>query len=128
MSSQIPVQLLFFYGIFLISCGIIAVIFIGLKAKTALVSGGTSGCISILIAYLVSKDITGAQVAGILLAFALFVVFSWRVTKTFYALLDMIPSSHPDLKGKSIAFLIIGLMAIVSIVICGAQVILFTLS
>jgi hypothetical protein len=124
MSTQILTLLLSFYGVFLILCGIVAVIFIGLKAKTALVSGGTSGFISLLIAYFISQNIKSAQCAGIGLAFALFVVFSWRASKTLFSIFEMIPSAHQDLKGKGIAFLIIGLMAIVSLIIFGAQLML----
>jgi hypothetical protein len=127
MSTQIPVLLLSLYGIFLICCGIIAVTFIGLKAKTALVSGGTSGVVILLIAYLISQDVSGARVAGIVVAFSLFIVFSWRTTKTLFSLFEMIPSREEGLKGKGIAFLIIGLMAIISLCMTGAQSILYIL-
>lgn len=127
MYLQILVTLLSLYGIFLILCGITAVTFIGLKAKTALVSGGTSGAIILLIAYLSSQNMTGASIAGILVAFALFIVFSWRATKTLHAIFEMIPSAQESLKGKGIAFLIIGLMAIVSLGVTGFQIILYLL-
>jgi hypothetical protein len=116
--------LLYFYGIFLIACGITAVIFIGPKAKTALISGGTSGVIAILIAYLISSDTAGAPLAGILLCTALFIVFAWRSTKTLFTLFELIPTGHKDLKGKGIAFLIISLMAIVSMFVLTLQVVL----
>ncbi len=127
MSTQISALLLSFYGIFLISCGIVAVIFIGLKATTALVSGGTSGFLSLLIAYLISQNIKSAQFVGILLSFALLIVFSWRTTKTLFSVFEMIPSSHPDLKGKGIAFLIISLMAVVSLFVFAFQLIIYLL-
>jgi hypothetical protein len=123
MVNQLLTNLLAFYGLFLICCGITAVIFIGLKAKTALASGGTSGLIALLIAYFISQDIQNAKWAGLVLAFALFVVFSWRATKTLFSIFEMIPSSHPDLKGKGIAFLIIGLMAVVSIFVFCLQIV-----
>ena len=121
MITYIIVTLLALYGLFLISCGIIAVSFIGMKAKTALLSGGISGCIILLIAYLVSIKVPGAPIAGIIVPFGLFIIFSWRVTKTLFSIFEMIPSAHQDLKGKGIAFLIIGLMAIVSLIVSGAQ-------
>ena len=126
MNNQIFTLILSFYGLFLISCGITAVSFIGLKAKTALVSGGTSGCVALIIAYLVSKnnDTQDARLIGIFLALALFVVFSWRTTKTLFSLFEMIPQAKEGLKGKGIAFLIIGLMAIVSLGVFTALVIL----
>jgi hypothetical protein len=64
MPASIVVTLLYFYGLFLILCGIIAVLFIGLKAKTALASGGLSGVIALGTGYLVSLGNTGAQNGG----------------------------------------------------------------
>ena len=110
-------SLLFYYGIFLILCGIVSVILIGLKAKTALVSGGVSGVIAITIGHFISLGSTGAQFAGLLVCFALFIVFCWRSAKTLFTLLELIPAGHPDLKGKAIAFLIISLMAVVSVIV-----------
>lgn len=124
--NEFLASILMFYGLFLIACGIVSVIFIGLKAKTALISGGTSGCISLLIAYLLMNEFGGLWIAGVVFAFALFVVFSWRATKTLFSVLEMIKSNHPDLKGKGIAFLIISLMAVVSIVVVGLQVVFIT--
>jgi hypothetical protein len=109
--------LLFFYGLFLIFCGITAVLFIGMKAKTALVSGGTSGILAMVVGHFISLNANTAIVLGIILTFGLFCVFSWRSTKTLFALFDLIRTNHPDLKGKGIAFLIISLMAVVSIVV-----------
>jgi hypothetical protein len=118
-------HLLYFYGAFLITCGIVSVIFIGAKAKTALISGGTSGTISLLIGYLISIDVSGAKLAGIILSLALLIVFSWRSTKTLFKIFELIPSASDELKGKGIAFLIISLMAVVSIVVLMLQVISF---
>ncbi len=115
MCNQVVVNLLTAYGVFLILCGIVSVIFIGLKAKTALISGGTSGVISIVISVLMFNQVTVAKYAGILVVAALFVVFSWRSTKTLFTLMEMISTSHEDRKGKAIAFLIISLMAVVSL-------------
>jgi hypothetical protein len=115
--------ILYFYGIFLITCGIVSVIFIGMKAKTALASGGLSGTIAIIIAYLTSSHPDGTRIAGIALASALFIVFSWRSTKTLHKIFELIPEKHPDLNGKGIAFLIISLMAVVSIVVLALQII-----
>jgi hypothetical protein len=55
------------------------------------------------------------------LSFGLFCVFSWRSTKTLFALFDLIRTDHADAKGKGIAFLIIALMAVVSIVVTVLQ-------
>lgn len=124
MGNNQLVPLLSFYGIFLILCGIVSVIFIGMKAKTALASGGLSGAISIVLAYLASKEIAASSWAGLGLSLALLIVFSWRSSKTLFKVFELIPTAHPDLKGKGIAFLIISLMAIVSIVVLMLQCIL----
>jgi hypothetical protein len=121
---NIPV-LLSFYGIFLICCGIASVIFIGPKAKTALISGGTSGAISVLIAYLISTQTAGAQLAGIIVCLALFCVFAWRSTKTLFKLLELVSLKSEEVNGKALAFLIISLMAVVSMMVLVLQIVHF---
>ena len=115
--------LLLLYGLFLICCGITAVIFIGLKAKTALLSGGTSGVICLLISYFICQGYAAASYAGIFVALALFIVFSWRCTKTLFSIFELMTTPGKELKGKGIAFLIIGLMTIVSLIVSGVQLI-----
>jgi hypothetical protein len=110
-------SLLFYYGLFLICCGIAAVSLIGMKAKTALASGGISGIIAIAIGHFISLGSSVAQVVGIVLPMVLFVIFCWRSAKTLFMVFELIADRHPDLKGKGIAFLIISLMAIVSITV-----------
>ncbi|HEX6889571.1 MAG TPA: hypothetical protein VF141_02725 [Chryseolinea sp.] len=117
MNSLFIPHLLFYYGVFLIICGIVSVALIGWKAKTALVSGGISGVIVITIGHFIYEGSTLAQVAGLLVCFALFVVFCWRSAKTLFTLLELIPERNPELKGKAIAFLIISLMAVVTVVV-----------
>jgi hypothetical protein len=115
--------LLLFYGFFLISCGIASVIFIGPKAKTALISGGSSGLISICIGYFYSFDCWPIVIAGIALSLMLFIVFAWRSTKTFLKLIELIAAKDPETNTKAIAFLIISLMAVVSILVLMLQLI-----
>ena len=117
MNSSFVPALLFYYGVFLIMCGVAAVILIGFKAKTALVSGGISGVLIISIGHFISQGSTVAQVAGLFVCFMLFGVFCWRSAKTFLTIFELIPERHPDLKGKAVAFLIISLMGIVSIIV-----------
>ncbi len=124
MSNPFLVYLLVFYGFFLMLSGIVSVAFIGMKAKTALVSGGTAGLTSLFIAYLFSVQSGSAQAAGLILTLALFVIFSWRATKTLFRLMEMIPNGHTELKGKGIAFLIIALMAVVSLMVFMLQIVL----
>ena len=116
-------SLLFFYGLFLILCGIVSVIFIGMKAKTALLSGGLSGLIAMSIGHLISIHTPGAQWAGVAVSLLLFAVFSWRSTKTLFRIFELIPSNDPDLKGKGIAFLIISLMAVISMMVLLLQLV-----
>ena len=117
MPHQTAFTLLFYYGTFLILCGVASVIFIGMKAKTALASGGVSGIAAISLGHLLSTGANAGFWGGVLLSFVLFCVFSWRSTKTLFAIFDLIPSKHADLRGKGIAFLIISLMGVVSIMV-----------
>lgn len=117
MNSMFIPSLLFYYGVFLILCGIVSVMLIGMRAKTALASGGISGVAAIAIGHFISQGSSTAEVAGIVVCLMLFIVFCWRSAKTLFTLLGMIPERHPDLNSKAIAFLIISLMAVVSVVV-----------
>ncbi len=117
--------LLFGYGLFLILCGIVSVIFIGMKAKTALASGGLSGLIAMGTGHLVYMQTHWAEIAGILLTLALCCVFAWRSTKTLFKVFELIPAQHEDLKGKGIAFLVISMMAVVSLIVCLLQAVVY---
>jgi hypothetical protein len=123
MNISVLAPLLTIYGIFLILCGIASVIFIGMKAKTALISGGTSGLIALTIAYFIAQQSGIAQIGGIVVSIGLFIIFSWRSTKTLFAIFELIPANSPDLKGKGVAFLIISLMAVISIFVSLIQLI-----
>ena len=123
MNCSPLVNLLLFYGLFLIISGIVSVIFIGMKAKTALMSGSIAGGLILATAFLVSEGAATAAYAGLFLALALFIVFSWRATKTLFRLFEIIPTGHEELKGKGIAFMIISLMAVVSLVVLLLQVV-----
>ena len=125
MKEHYLISILIFYGIFLISCGVTAFSFIGSRAKTALISGGSSGVISMIIAHLISQQLSAAAYAGMFLSLALFCVFSWRATKTLFSIFKLIETAHEDLKSKGIAFLIISLMAVVSIIVFGFQVVIY---
>jgi hypothetical protein len=122
MGNQVLVNVMSFYGIFLITCGMVSVIFIGFKAKTALISGGISGSLSLLIAYFIFLKTSGAQFAGLFLTLSLFIVFAWRSTKTLFRIFEMIAKTHADLKEKGIAFLIISLMAVMSVFVFAFQI------
>ena len=107
--------ILIFYGFFLITCGIGSVLFIGMRAKTALLSGGTSGVISILVGYFYRLHNMPLTTIAILIPLALFIVFSWRSSKTLFKLIELISNKSTETNSTAIAFLIISLMAVVSI-------------
>lgn len=124
---ELHTSLLTFYGVFLILCGIVSVIFIGMKAKTALISGGISGLAALFMAWLISQNSNSGRIGGIFLTFALLIVFSWRSTKTLFKLFELLqaPTPSEEIKGKGIAFLIISLMAVVSIVVLILQLLIY---
>ena len=128
ISMELHTTLLTFYGVFLILCGIVSVIFIGMKAKTALASGGISGAVSLLMAWLISQNINSGRMGGIILTGLLFIAFSWRATKTLFKIFELLQTSASaaELNGKGIAFLIISLMAVVSIVVLILQLLICT--
>lgn len=109
-------SLLFYYGVFLILCGILSVIFIGMKAKTALISGSMSGILAMTAGHGIYLGMAIAKPGGVVVTLLLFGVFAWRSTKTLHKIFELIPSQSPELKGKGVAFLIISLMAVVSII------------
>lgn len=110
------------YGIFLILCGITAVSFIGLKAKTALISGGTSGIMAILTSWLYAQQHAAGMILGLFICSGLLVIFSWRSTKTLFALITLIQDKSSDAKGKAIAFLIISTMAVMTLFTLSMQI------
>jgi len=115
-------SILLFYGFFLITCGITAVTFIGSKAKTALISGGTSGILAIAIGYFYCSGNFLTVILAIILPSMLFIVFCWRASKTFFTLLEMTSARNPETNKKAVAFLIISMMAIVSIFVIILQI------
>jgi hypothetical protein len=118
-------SLLMVYGVFLIGCGMVSVALIGLKAKTALASGGISGVIALTLAWFIMNQNHTAQAIAIVFTAALFLVFAWRSAKTLFRIFELIPSSSPELHGKGIAFLIISLMAVVSILVTILQIVYY---
>jgi hypothetical protein len=115
MQSTPLISLLIFYGLFLIICGISALVFIGAKAKTAVMSGGISGATAIGIAYAATQGFAYARYFGLVLCLLLFAVFSWRASKTLIVLLKLSAEKLPEVKEKAVAFLIIALMAVVTL-------------
>lgn len=125
MNTIYFINLFSFYGAFLMSCGLVAVTFIGFKAKTALMSGGMSGLMALCIAYSAYQGFAYAYLLGMLLTVFLLGIFSWRATKTLFLLLKLTGTQHEDVNHKAIAFLIIGLMAVVTLFVIALQIVLF---
>jgi hypothetical protein len=125
MTSQLS-SLLYFYGVFLITCGIGSVLLIGPKAKTALASGGLSALMAVGIAYLIANGTGWAIYAALGLPLCLFVVFAWRASKTLFKVFELIAvkAEPQEVNKKGIAFLIISLMAVVSISVLMVGVVL----
>jgi Mg/Co/Ni transporter MgtE len=117
MSSGVFINLYVFYGLFLMTCAVTAFIFIGPKAKTALSSGGISGLLSLLVAYLYWQQNVLALPMGIGLSLILILVFSWRCTVTLITVFEWYQLDPAMVKPKLIAFLLIGLMAIMSLLV-----------
>jgi hypothetical protein len=125
MTSQLS-SLLYFYGVFLITCGIGSVLLIGPKAKTALASGGLSALMAVGIAYLIANGTGWAIYAAVVLPLCLFIVFAWRASKTLFKVFELIggKAEQQEVNKKAIAFLIISLMAVVSISVLMVAVVL----
>jgi len=114
--------ILLFYGLFLIGCGIVSVILIGKTAKTALLSGGSTGITSLIIGFNYSIHNLPIVILAISIPLFLFFIFSWRSSKTLFKLIEFISTNSTQAKPKAIAFLIISLMAIVSIFTFAIQI------
>ncbi len=76
---------LIFYGAFLIFMGLLGYLSNPEKAKTALMSGGTFGALSILWGVLERNGIGGYNKAATLTTGLLSLVFAWRSTKSWQA-------------------------------------------
>lgn len=76
------------YGVFLIVMGVAGFLSNPEKAKTALISGGTFGSISILWGVLGLKGLRWTWLAAVLTIGFLSIVFTWRSTVSWKAVMD----------------------------------------
>ena len=76
---------LIFYGAFLIFMGLLGYLSNPEKAKTALMSGGTFGALSILWGVLGARGVQWSQFAATVTTGLLSLVFAWRSTKSWQA-------------------------------------------
>ena len=79
---------LIFYGVFLILTGLAGYLSNPEKAKTALMSGGTFGALSILWGVLGARGVRWSLPAAIVTTGFLALVFAWRATVGWLAVMD----------------------------------------
>lgn len=79
---------LIFYGCFLTVMGLLGYLSNPEKAKTALMSGGTFGALSILWGVLMARGIRWSLPASVATTGLLAVVFAWRAIVGWLAVLD----------------------------------------
>lgn len=76
------------YGVFLMVIGVIGFLSNPEKAKTALISGGTFGTISIIWGVLGTKGVRWSRLAALLTTSFLGMVFAWRSTVSWQAVMN----------------------------------------
>ncbi|TXK46388.1 hypothetical protein FVR03_10915 [Pontibacter qinzhouensis] len=107
-----------FFGLFLIGCGLLSVLVLGWKAKTALVSGGTFGLIALTAGHFLNLSQTWALYVGALEAVLLAGIFAWRASAAFLKLTELLQTHDTQaVRQKSIAFLIIATMFVTALVV-----------
>src|SRR5687767_10972928 len=79
---------LIFYGLFLILCGVLGFLSNPEKAKTALMSGGTFGVLSIVWGILGARGFRWSQPAALTTTALLTLVFAWRASVGWLAVLN----------------------------------------
>lgn len=75
------------FGVFLILCGVAGFLSNPAGAKTALLSGGTFGALSVLWGVLLLRGMSWAKWAGLVMTAFLTLVFAWRATTGWMAYL-----------------------------------------
>ena len=73
------------FGVFLILCGAAGYLSNPAGAKTALLSGGTFGALSMLWGVLLLRGAGWARLAGLMMTVFLALVFAWRATAGWMA-------------------------------------------
>lgn len=101
------------YGLFLIACGAAGYLSNPEKAKTALLSGGTFGTLSIVWGVLMARGAAWSRWAAVATSALLVAVFTWRASVSWLAVAD-------GAVEKRTAAVLITLMGAASIGICVA--------
>jgi uncharacterized membrane protein (UPF0136 family) len=102
--SRFPGRLLIAYGLFLMLMGLAGFLSNPEKAKTALLSGGSFGLLSIAWGALLSRGVSWARNAGIATTILLAGVFTWRAAVGWIAVFDGRPEK------RTAALLITGML------------------
>jgi uncharacterized membrane protein (UPF0136 family) len=76
------------YGLFLIACGLAGYLSNPEKAKTALISGGTFGALSMLWGALMARGAAWSRWAALVTSGLLVAVFAWRASASWLAVAD----------------------------------------
>jgi uncharacterized membrane protein (UPF0136 family) len=101
------------YGLFLIACGLAGYLSNTEKAKTALISGGTFGALSMLWGALMARGAPRARWAALVTSGLLVAVFAWRASASWLAVAD-------GAADKRFAAILITAMGAASLAICAA--------
>jgi uncharacterized membrane protein (UPF0136 family) len=110
--------LFFFYGLYMIVCGIIPLFFLGQAARSAFVSGVVTGGLAIVFAYFLHQGRLWAFWAGNLLAVFLLGIFAFRASASFLRLVDLIAYGDSfQLPEKAVGFLILSSMFLISLIV-----------
>lgn len=97
------------YGVFLIGIGLLGFLSNPEKARTALISGGTFGGLSLVWGICMARGKRWSRVAAMVTTFLLTVVFGWRATVGWMAVVA-------GQSEKVVAATLISLMLIASVV------------
>ncbi|WP_114781324.1 hypothetical protein [Botryobacter ruber] len=112
-----------FFGLFLITCGVVSVLFLGRKAKTAIMSGGFFGLVALTAGHFLNLSQPWALYLGLTEAFLLTFIFAWRASTAFHTLMELVQANdQAAVRSKSIAFLIIATMFIMALFVLAVSV------
>lgn len=115
--------LYFFYGLYMIICGIIPFFFVGPSAKSAVVSGLISALLAFACGYFLFQGRLWAFWAGNLLVLFLLGIFAWRASASFIRLVDLIAYGDSfQLPEKALAFLILSSMFLMTLIVLSFSV------
>jgi uncharacterized membrane protein (UPF0136 family) len=118
MANKNLAFLFYFYGIYMIVCGILPFFFVGPSARSAFVSGIFSAGLAFTCGYFLNQGRQWAFWLGNLLALFLLGIFAWRASVSFLRLVDLIAYGDSfQLPEKALSFLILLSMFLMSLIV-----------